>query len=48
MGTRSRVDKLDSEILDAMGELITTLIRLSVPRPSARLYGLARRVGATL
>jgi DNA-binding MarR family transcriptional regulator len=26
MGTRSRVDKLDSEILDAMGELITSLI----------------------
>ncbi len=26
MGARSRVDKLDSEILDAMGELITSLI----------------------
>jgi DNA-binding MarR family transcriptional regulator len=26
MGTRSRVDQLDSEILDAMGELITSLI----------------------
>ncbi len=26
MGTRSRVDKLDSEMLDAMGELITSLI----------------------
>ncbi len=26
MGTRSRVDQLDSEILDAMGELITSLV----------------------